>query len=226
MNQKIQLDIEVYKQEINKLFTNQKLFPNSDSPLMIKRGQDYMRLIETNKVLHMTIDAAKKCPFKFEQMDINPQQACFAFLEAVSTSGKMTFEDVIKAYGFDIDAPPNIEYTLILLWEICPEHPLIVCHPLKSAQALTNAEKNTIISTIFLHKKLGKTQVITVNAEYKKMIANAATGYYFVKFKLNELNKTTNIMIETAKSNPLLARVLKEYKKNLLVNENEIQIEN
>lgn len=225
MNPKIKLDIEIYKEEINKLFPKQKLFPSSDSPLMIKRGQAYMRLIETNQAFHMTIDEAKLCPFKFEQMDINPQQACFAFLEAVSTLTKMNFDEVTKSYGFDIDAPPNTEYLLTLLWQIRPTHPLVVCHPLKTNQTLTTAEKNAIISTVFLQKKLGKTQVITVNPEYKKMIANAATGYYFVKFKLNELNKTVAIMTETAKSNPLLARVLQEYKKNLPVNENQMQIE-
>lgn len=211
MNRGLQIDLELYQQELNKLSTVNYIFPNNDSLFMRKKGQEYTRAIDENRVVCIKDFVRNICPYNIQNVDLTDQQVCFALMIAAKTRGNCALKDFPKRFGFDTDLPPDQKYCLLHLWTIEPTHPLLVCQPKKSEKIFTLAQKNTIITTFAEGKTIKALDAVSIDPSTRKLIANGTTSYHFMKFKMNELKKGRTLILEGAKTNPFVAAVLEEY---------------
>lgn len=182
----IKYDEEYYKKQISDDHQIDYLFPKSDSPLMLKRGTEYMRMMDKHEVVFCTMDEAKSCPYDLERPEgINDKHIFTALMNVYVTSGKTTYGDFAKFIGFDMDCLPDAVYMMHLLYRVDSTSPMFSTQSKKGS--MTHTEEKAIMFSLLK----GKKQVSHMNPKalhvgYKVKLVELAQTYEFSKFKFSD----------------------------------------
>jgi len=218
MNLKSLIDINEYMKEITLSPLQKYVIPKSDSPLMIKHGFNFLDKVENAQVHLVTHDAIKASNIEFVPINMN-DKAVFAAIGIAAIAFKHieSLMDLKKLVGFDIDALPEQEYMLKILYAIDPNHEIIKLLPKKGANELSNLQKNALIKSLTVLKETKKIDSLEVPNTISNKYKQTAIGYVFVTQKIKDTKLQLSELEDMAKSNQSLALLLDQSKKNLQI---------
>lgn len=215
------IDPKEYKEAIQKVMPQRDLYyPDMDCELMTKRGAKYMAFLEKSNNICVTNAKEKQYPFNDTEVELTPINACYyLFSRFVATRNQVTFANVQNYFGFDSDCPPDLHYTLVLLWSVEPHDPLFEDFSPKLEESLTLAQMMTSVNMLKKQKQL-KGKETTVDAVLLKKIRNESVSYTFAKFTFAKFNNQVDNFIKLAKQDPQIMQIGMQLRPNLF---NQVQ---
>ena len=215
------IDPKEYKSALQSVLPQRDIYyPDMDCDLMTKKGTEYMAFLEKPTNIFLTNAKERLYPFNDTDVELTPANACYYLLSTFEKlHNQVTFANVQNYFGFDSDCPPDLHYSLVLLWTIEPKNPLFSDFPPKQEVVLTMAQMMTSVKMLQKGKALkGRESFIT--PVLLKQLRQESVAYTFAKFTYAKFTDQVSNFVKLASHDPKVMQIGMQLRPSLF---NQIQ---